>query len=114
MGVYGPIVTEETCDGAQLLVQSASTAVSAGPNIDQFVSFPKTLAHAGRYYAAIEFSDATNTFQRYPDMTVVTGWSQTYTVGGGYDAFTDPCPSPTNTGTNMPSLKIRCASLTVV
>lgn len=110
VGIYGPITTEETCDTSPLLVQSASTAVSAGTNTSQIVTFTATVLRKGRYYVAIEFDDATNTYQRNTNQTQVVGLTQTYARGGGYGTLTDPCPTPTNTASAIPGLLIRCSA----
>lgn len=110
VGVYGPIGTEETCDAAALKASSNSTALS-GANAPQFIPFTATVTlEKGRYYMAIEFSDITTTFLRGTNTTIVTGWSQYYDRASGYGALTDPCPTPTNTGSNMPSAQLRCVT----
>lgn len=113
VGVYGPITTEETCNSAPVLVQSASTAQS-GTNTEQFISLTKTLAKAGRYYVALEGSDASGTYMRQANQTQVVGWGQFYDRGGGYGTLTDPCPSVTNTGSAIPAMRVRCGALTTV
>jgi hypothetical protein len=108
VGIYGPIPTEETCLNAPVAVQSSSTAVAAGVNAPQVVTFQPTVLGPGRYYAAIEFDNNASTFMRGSTQTQVTGWTQTYARAGGYGALTDPCPTPTNTATNVPGVLIRC------
>jgi hypothetical protein len=95
-----------------VLVQSDSVLQSGNTNKDQFIPLRKTLAKEGRYYVAIEFDSATSTFLRQPNNFDVTGWSQIY--DRPYGPLSDPCPSPTNTGSGMPIVKIRCGSLTTV
>lgn len=116
LGIYGPITTEETCAGAPLLIQTGSVIVSAGTNTEESVALTaKTLLKPGRYYAAITFSDATNTFQRNVNQTQAIGWTQVFSNTG--NAFTDlptTCPAVTNTPSNMPGMRIRCGGLTSI
>lgn len=108
VGIYGPIATEETCNAAALVANSASTAQS-GTNAPQHIAFTASVKLApGRYYMACEFSDATATFQRYTTFVQVTGWTQYYDRGGGYGALTDPCPSPTDSQAAAPAMYLRC------
>jgi hypothetical protein len=111
-GIYGAIRTEETCDAAPVLVQSESVLQSGNPNQDQFIPLHKTLAREGRYYVAIEFESAASTFLRQPNNLDVTGWSQVYDQP--YGPLSAPCPSPTNTGSQMPIVKVRCGPLTTI
>lgn len=109
VGIYGPVATREVCTGLALIANSVSTAVSAGNNTEQ--SVPLTAAvilPQGLYYAAIEFDDVTNTYQRYGNQTQVVGWTGTYARSGGYGALTTPCPTVTNTASAIPGLTIRC------
>jgi len=110
VGIYGPVSTEETAAGLAVIIQSASTAVSAGANTSQEVTFTATVLNKGRYYAAIEFDDATNTYLRNSNQRQVVGWSYTYARGGGYGALTDPCPATTDTASAIPVLAIRCSA----
>lgn len=114
VGVYGPIVTEETPEAAPLLVESASTAMAAGVNTEQVVALTKTKAKAGRYYIAFQSDDNTATYMRHANQTQVVGWGYTYDRGGGYGAFTTPCPTASVTGSALPAMRIRCAPLTTV
>jgi hypothetical protein len=115
VGIYGPIAHEETCKMAPLLPHSDPVAQSGNTNQEQLISLTrKTLAQAGRYYVATEFDSASSTFLRQPNNVDVTGWTQTYDRSGGFGALTDPCPSPMNTGSAIPIVKIRCGRLTTV
>lgn len=109
-GIYGPISTEETCNNSAVLVQSASTALS-GTNAGQDITITDTVLNPGRYYVAVEFSDATHLYGRNNNQNVVTGSGQIYDRGGGYGALTNPCPAPTSTPTNMPLVRVRCKPL---
>ncbi len=109
VGIYGPIATEETCNGAAVVAQSASTATT-GVNTSQVIAITASLLRKGRYYAAVEFDDSSHTFMRVGNQAMVVGLSQTYARGGGYGALTDPCPSPTNTGTAIPAILVRCSA----
>lgn len=106
VGIYGKVVTEDTCLDAPLKVESADTALS-GTNAPQIITFTPTKLKKGRYYMAIQFSDVTHTFLRQGNSTQVVGWGQYYDRGGGYGAFTTPCPAVTNTGSNLPGLRVR-------
>lgn len=113
VGIYGPITTEETCNGAPLLIESSSTATS-GTSTAQTISLTKTLLKPGRYYVAVEYSNAAHTYFRNTNATQIIGWAQYYDRGGGYGALTDPCPTITETGSAIPGVRIKCASLTTV
>jgi hypothetical protein len=107
VGIYGPVPTEETSNAAPVLYDSGDIAQS-GTSAPQThtLSTPKTLA-PGRYYLALEVSDATATVLRHANNAQVTGWLQAYARGGGYGALTDPAPAPSST-TICPSLRLRC------
>lgn len=106
VAIYGPVVTEETCEGARLVVESASVAQS-GTSAGQSISLAPTLLQPGRYYIGIQFSDTTATFFRQGANTIVTGFNQFYDRSGGFGAFTSPCPAVTNTSTAA-VLRVRC------
>lgn len=111
VGVYGPIATEETCNAAVVVANSASTAQSGTATVGspQFIAFTGTVSLSpGRYYMASEFSDNTATFLRYTTFVQVTGWTQYYDRSGGYGALTTPCPSPTTDQTVAPAMYLRC------
>lgn len=109
VGIYGPIATEETCDAAPLLVQSASTALT-GVNTPQVVTFTPTLLSQGRYYAAVECSDGTHTLYGSTNQNQIVGQTQRYDRGGGYGTLTNPCPTPTNENNSHPIIQIRCST----
>lgn len=106
VGIYGPIPTEETCAGAAVKVQSASTALS-GTSQPQTISITATKLKKGRYYVAVEYENAGHTFFRQTNTTQVAGWTQYYDRAGGYGALTDPCPAVTNSATDMPGVRVR-------
>jgi hypothetical protein len=110
VGIYGPIVTEDTAAGAPLVVESASVAHS-GANVSQNIALAKTALARGRYYLAFQVDDATATIQRLSNQVQVLGWTQYYDRGGGYGAFTTPCPAVTNTASNMPGLTARLSKI---
>jgi hypothetical protein len=112
VGIYGPVVTEDTCEGAPVKVQSASTA-QANVNVPQPITIADTVLTPGRYYAAIEFSDNTATYMRTGNQNQVTGFVQLYDRSGGYGALTDPCPTPTGTGSACPGFRIRVRALNI-
>jgi hypothetical protein len=104
-GLYRP-VTEDTAEGATVVVQSSSTA-QGSINTPQTVTFTSTYLAPGRYYTALEFSDATATYLRHTNASQITGWAQFYDRSGGYGALTDPCPSVTSSGSVMPGVRVR-------
>lgn len=108
VGIIGPVITEETSDGAPVAYDSGSIAQS-GTNTVQVhtIASPYLTLQRGRYYVAIMFDNTTARFLRQSNQLMVTGWVQTYARSGGYGAFTNPSPTPTNTGSNCPGLNIR-------
>lgn len=97
VGLY-KVVTEDDATNSILVAESASTAL-AGANLPQFIAFSSAIAlSAGRYYTAIELSDATHTLGggSLTGVLMVTH-NQSYARGGGYGALTNPCPAVTNT-----------------
>lgn len=108
VGIYGPLVTNETCLGAPVAVQSASTAL-AGTTTPQLISLTPTRLERGRYYVALEYSDTTTRYYRLTTQTILLGsQGQFYDRGGGYGALTDPCPAVTNTATTLTVPRVRC------
>jgi hypothetical protein len=107
VGIYGPVVTEDDCTAAPVLVQSASTAQGT-VSTPQVITVTKTLVLAGRYYLALEGSDATGTFMRVSTQAQVANWGQQYNRGGGYGALTDPCPAAADATSGFPGIRIRC------
>lgn len=104
VGIYGPIITEETCAGSPLVVQSASTPV-AGANQPQIVTLTDSNLIPGRYYSAVEFS-ATSAFARVTSNPQIVGWIQSYDLGV-FGTLTNPCPAVL--GVNIgPMARIRC------
>lgn len=106
VGVYGPIVTEDTCLGAPVLVQSASTPI-VGANGPQIVPITETTLPRGRFYMAVEYSSATHQYRRQTNASQIIGWGQFYDRAGGFGALTDPCPAATDTGSALPALRVR-------
>lgn len=110
VGIYGPVAfTTDTCAGASLVVESSSTAQTA-TNGPQLISLTQTSLAAGKYYVALQFDNTTARYSRLTNQNQVDGWSQYYDRSGGYGAFTSPCPTITNSGTNMPSIAMRFSS----
>lgn len=108
VGIYGPLVTEDICDGSPLIASSTSTA-AAGANQSQYIAFSSNVyLQPGRYYVAIEASDATHTFGRVTINNLIAGYAGSYDRGGGYGALTNPCPAVTPSQTNYPCFAIRC------
>jgi hypothetical protein len=107
VGIYGPLVTEETCAGAALIYDSGDIVMS-GINTAQAHTFSanKTLT-PGRYYLALQSDSSTATFARDNQLVLVTGWGQTYDRSGGYGAFTNPCPAVASSSAVI-GLRLRC------
>lgn len=109
MGIYGPVVTEETMLTSPLLATTASTSQSAisinSPHCIDLTTNPEL--KQGRYYMVLQGADATGTYMRNSNTAQVTGWGQSYARGGGYGAFTDPAPAMTNTGSAIPGIRVR-------
>lgn len=108
VGIYGPLVIEDTCAGSPLAATSTSTA-QTGTNQIQNIAFTfQTMLNPGRYYTAIEFSSVLATFWQNYGNDNFPGWMQYYARGGGYGALTDPCPTITNaTSLAMPISIVR-------
>ena len=90
MGLYRQGTVADTPDGGALVVESASEAQVAGNRI-QSVIVPDTVLIPGLYYLAWQGDDATATFYAWRDNGGL--WPTCSTRGGGYGAFTDPCPA---------------------
>jgi hypothetical protein len=108
--IYGPVsLTTDTCAGAALVVQSASVAVGAAQT-PQVVPIASTALAAGKYYLALQFDNVTARYSRQANGMQVTGWAQYYDRAGGYGTFTAPCPTVSDTGGNVPGIRLRVAS----
>lgn len=110
VGIYGPIITEETCTGTPVKIQSVSTILT-GINSPQIITFNPTKLNSGRYYMAVEYSDNIHTYISLPNTKQVEGWVQYYDRSGGYGSLIGPCPSVIGTGPNPPGLRLRCNPL---
>jgi hypothetical protein len=106
VGIYGPVVTPDTCAGSPLVVESASSALS-GSSTTQSISIAQTQLSPGLYYVAVQYSDATHTYGRVTGSIVALGWTQFYDRGGGYGALTNPCPAITNSASSVPNARVR-------
>lgn len=106
LGIYGPVATREISSSLPLVVETASTA-QGSINTPQVITVTETLLQPGLYYVCIEGSDTTGTFMRQGNQAQVVGWGATYDRGGGYGALTNPSPATTDTGSNIPGIKIR-------
>lgn len=109
VGIYGPVVTEDTMAGSALVYDSGDIAQS-GTNVAQLHTMSSTkLLTKGRYYASLQFDNTTARFVRQGNQTQAVGWVQTYARGGGYGAFTNPAPAMTDTGSNCPVILLRAS-----
>lgn len=92
LGLYREGDTADSAEGGALVVETSSAAQPAASNF-HVVTVSDTLLVPGLYFAVIEFSDATGTFQRNYDAAQT--YYRYYNRVGGYGALTDPCPSLT-------------------
>jgi hypothetical protein len=108
VGIYAEGSTDTPVGGA-VLATSASTA-QAGANYPQTISFASSVGlPAGSYYLAIQFSDATATINRASSALLLAGSSFQYDRGGGYGAFTDPCPACSQANLLHPNIFLVCS-----
>lgn len=113
VGIYGPVArTTDTCLGAAVLSESASTVVSGATSNPQIVTLAAdTPLTPGKYYIALQFDDAVvGKYLRGTNAQQVVGIFQTYARAGGYGAFTTPCPAVTDSGSNVPGFRLRVKS----
>lgn len=107
VGIYGPVAfATDTCQGAALLVESASVGVGS-INSPQTIPITETFLARGKYYIAYQADNNTMRYLRQSNGSQVQGWVQFYDRSGGYGAFTNPCPTITETGSNIPGTKVR-------
>lgn len=96
VGIYGPLVTEDTCAGSPLIATSTSTAQS-GTTKQQDIPIVQTNLNTGRYYVAIEYSSTSAKFVGTPALPLnISAFAQFYDRSGGYGTLTDPCPTITS------------------
>lgn len=108
-GVVGPVTrTGDTAAAGVVLAQSASTA-QGSINTLQVLTWTAVYATAGIYFAALEFSDATATYNRISNVVQASGVAAVYDRGGGFGALTDPTPAVTETASAIPAMRIRVA-----
>lgn len=109
VGLYGPVtLTTDTCAGAALVAQSASTAVTA-TNAPQIVALAAPVAvAAGKYYLAIEHDNTTNRYLRLTNQSQVVGWMQYFDQT--YGVLPNTCPAVTETGGAAHGITARCSA----
>lgn len=90
LGIYREGATADSPAGADLVVESASVA-QAGVNNIQMVTVADTVLTPGQYFSGIQGDNIAGTFYRSLDSGQVI--ARRYDRGGGYGAFTDPCPA---------------------
>lgn len=114
-GLYGPTTkaAEETDVTGLPVVATSTSAATTGANTPQFATFAAKYLRPGRYYAAVEFSDATHTFFRHDTISLIGGLARSYDRGGGYGTLTDPAPTAA-ANTTIPALRLRCVALASV
>jgi len=105
VGIYGPIATEETAAGAALKVQSASIAMN-GANAFQAFTIAATTLVPGRYYVAVEYSDATATYGKINiTQAPSSGWGAYFDQA--YGVLPDVVPATTGGINVMPTFALR-------
>lgn len=113
VGVYGPITSEETCDGAPLIAQTDpalnAQTVTNNPEVIDFTT--SILLRPGRYYMAFQGASQAGSYMRHANQTQVTGWTQYYDRAGGFGALTDPCPATTVSASVMPGMRLRVSNV---
>lgn len=112
VAIYGQVVTPEV---SSALARTATSALVAcvGANTNQWVPLTTTpRLKAGKYYAAVEFSDATHTFQRQAGTIMVDGYGAFFDRTGGFGAPPTPAQTTGNTVATLPHLRIRCVAMT--
>lgn len=93
VGLYGPVVTEDTAEGSPLVADSGAVPV-AGISTSQYVEFTTpTKVKAGVYYIAIQFENSSTLFIRNTGIALKQDGLQLYDIGPGFGPFTDPCPA---------------------
>lgn len=108
-GIYGPIAAgADTCAGAAVAAQSASTAQGTATGA-QLLTWTAVTLQPGVYYVALEGDNVLGTYARQGNQTQATGMAQIYDRAGGYGALTDPCPAITETGSAIPGMRVRLA-----
>jgi len=92
VGVYAD--NAETPAGGALLVESASVA-KAGTYRRQEVAIADLLIEAGLYWLAVQSDEATTILLAEHNAFAIGGTleGKQYDRGGGYGAFTNPCPA---------------------
>lgn len=105
VGIYREGAAADSPAGAALVVESASVAQSPANQI-QMVTIAETLLIPGQYFVGLQGDDVTGTF--WTSSTGIAGIGSYYDRGGGYGAFTDPCPAITAT-TVIPFMMLRVA-----
>jgi len=89
-GIYREGETADSAEGGALVVESASVAQLTATYI-QMITVADTILTPGRYFAGIQGSSATGTFEG--GIEAAGSVILYYDRAGGYGAFTDPCPT---------------------
>lgn len=104
LGLYGPIVSDETVTGSPLVLESASTAQGVAANA-QCLNVATTSIPSGRYYVAYQGDDPTGTFYRHSATYAVEGWTRTFNMA--YGAFPTTATTSAIAAANIPAFKVR-------
>lgn len=96
-GMYGPVVTDETLLGLNLVCQSADTAIT-GVTAAQIIILPATTIAVGKYYVCTAFSSTSATFYRASSIAMVPGFERHFDQAyGGFPSF---APANSDSGVN--------------
>lgn len=91
-GIYRQGATADSPAGGVLAVESASVAMGAAFAL-QAVTIADTLLTPGQYFVALQWDNNVGTFEEIYDESLAYVFY--YDRGGGYGAFTSPCPAIT-------------------
>jgi len=92
IGLYREGAIADSPQGAALVVESASVAQSTAGYL-QMVTIADTVLTPGQYFIGLQGDDVLGTFRSSSTGDTIIG--SYYDRGGGYGAFTDPCPTIT-------------------
>jgi hypothetical protein len=91
-GIYRQGATPDSPAGGVLMVESASIAAGVAFAL-QAITIVDTLLIPGQYFVALQWDNNVSTFEEIYDESLAYVFY--YNRGGGYGAFTSPCPAIT-------------------
>jgi len=110
VGIYKDGTTPDLPDGGALVVESASVA-KAGTWRKQLVTIADTVLEPGLYWLAFQSDEATSIVSSERAIFGVDPQHRYYDRGGGYGAFTNPCPATTSGNIMCPLMFLRVKSI---